>query len=142
MIDVSRLIIPGIDNLDTLTCISRARRFSQYCQMVRDAQTGKCPFCKLDPNYNKVILENAHWYLWQSSSPEKHTKHHFIIVPKRHITGTSELSEREVLSLFIIMNAIKRKHGITSCGILIRDGDARIHAPPRRRIVAYVQRAG
>lgn len=128
MIDVSALEIPGITDPNTLTCISRSRRYSQYVRMVEDALAGKCPFCTLDPEYNKVIARNRYFRAWQSSSPEKHTKHHFIIAPKRHVTDMARLYQKEQISFFAIMDLLKRQHGITSCGILIRDGDARMSA--------------
>jgi diadenosine tetraphosphate (Ap4A) HIT family hydrolase len=96
--------------------------------MVRDAISRRCPFCILDPEYNKVIAESRDWHAWQSSSPEKHTLHHFIIAPKRHITDTAQLTEKEQLTLFMIMKVIRDKYSINSCGILIRDGDARLSA--------------
>jgi diadenosine tetraphosphate (Ap4A) HIT family hydrolase len=96
--------------------------------MLQNALIGKkCPFCVLDPAYNKVIVEddNRLFCAWQSSSPEKHTKHHFIIIPRQHVTDMLELSAIEQRAFFEIMGKLKDMFGLTSRGILIRDGDAR-----------------
>lgn len=129
MIDVSALIMPGIPDPVTRLCISRARRYSQFVKMAKTAlEGGKCPFCDPQPPYNNVIqdVSNEFWLAWQSSSPEQNTEHHFIIVPKRHISDSSDLTEPEQLALFVIMNALKAKYGLTSRGWLLRDGDARV----------------
>jgi ATP adenylyltransferase len=131
MIEVPPLVIPGITSEGTIICISRARRFSQYCKMVEDALAvpAKCPFCPpLDPKYNEVITENEHWWVWQSKSPEKNTAHHFLFVPKRHVADTNQLTEPEMIFLFGLIRRIKERFNIVSCGLLIRDGDARLSA--------------
>jgi diadenosine tetraphosphate (Ap4A) HIT family hydrolase len=96
--------------------------------MVKDALAGNCPFCKLDPAFNVVIAETTTWNAWQSRAPEKGTAHHFIIAPKRHVKAVKELNYGEWVSLVEILNKLDEQHGITSSGIQIRDGDARLSA--------------
>ncbi|MEK7194614.1 MAG: HIT family protein [Patescibacteria group bacterium] len=126
--DVPQLVVPGITNPSALASIARSRTYKQYCLMVDNALRGKCPFCEIDPKMNKVIAENEYWLAWPSPAPEKNTKHHFLIVSKRHITDTEELQPAEQMSLFRIMRELRQEHGYQSRGILIRDGDARLSA--------------
>ena len=122
------LAVPGITNTSTLACLARARKYKQYCNAVADALAGKCPFCKPDPERNPVIAETDDWMVWNCNPPEKNTKHHFLIVSKRHVMSMSHLTRDEWLELLSLMNQIKEKNGITSNGILIRDGDATLSA--------------
>jgi diadenosine tetraphosphate (Ap4A) HIT family hydrolase len=99
--------------------------------MVDDALANRCPFCNIDREHNKVIAENDHWYAWPSNPPEKNTRLHFLYVPKVHITFFWELADEEVLSLFGndgLRDKIHRKFGVSSCGLLMRDGDATLLA--------------
>ena len=96
--------------------------------MVQDAIGRVCPFCELDPVYNKVVVQDEFFSAWQSSAPENNTKRHFIIAPRRHVRSVMELTRDEKLSLFQIMQKLQDTYGYKSCGVLIRDGDARLSA--------------
>lgn len=122
------LVILGITDLNTLACISRARTFTQYKRMVADALTGSCPFCTIDRTHNKIVAETEFWLAWPCNPPEKHTRLHFLFVPKRHITATGDLRAEEAVNLFAIRRSVSTKFGYRSCGMLIRDGDARLSA--------------
>lgn len=125
---MSKLVIPGITDPGMLVCISRARNFRQYVKMVDSALMGRCPFCEIDRAHNNVIDENDFWYAWPCNPPEKNTRLHFLFVPKRHVKSTRELTNTEILSLFSIREAVQNRYGYTSCGTLIRDGDATLSA--------------
>ena len=118
------LIIPGVSNAGILACIARSRTFIQYCGAVVDALTGRCPLCMLDPVRSPLILEDDVMKVCPCDPPEKNTRLHFLIVPKRHVASTSELSEQERLSIFAMTDALCKKYDITGRGILIRDGEA------------------
>lgn len=122
------LVIPGITNPNKLARISRARTYTQYRRMVADEMARRCPFCHIDKEHNKIIAENEHWYAWPCNPPEKHTRFHFLFVPKRHVMASWRLLPEEITSLFAIRYVISAKYGYTSCGMLVRDGDATMSA--------------
>jgi ATP adenylyltransferase len=123
------LIVPGITDASTLACLARARMYEQYCRAVDNAVKGVCPFCTLDTSYNKVILEDkGNWRVWPCRPPERNTQVHFIIAPVRHETTLIGLTKEELAGLQDILRRIKEDYNITSCGILIRDGDATLSA--------------
>jgi ATP adenylyltransferase len=124
----AQLVIPGITDPNTLVCLSRARKYKQYCKGVHNALYGICPFCKVDRDYNQVIVDTEYWLAWPSKPPEDNTRLHFLIVPKRHIISVTELMLAEWSELYYIIGNLKLDHGITSCGFLIRDGDATLSA--------------
>lgn len=124
----SILVIPGITDPSTLARIARARNYKYYCMLVDDELAGRCPFCNINPEINKILIDGKHWQAWQNPVPEKNTRHHFIIAPKRHYVGTDELTGDEWQGLFRVMESLRQTYNYQSRGILIRDGDATLSA--------------
>ncbi len=122
------LVIPGVTSSNKLARISRARTYSQYKRMVADEITGRCPFCQIDKEHNRIIAETNHWYAWPCNPPEKHTRFHFLFVPKRHVTSTWGLLPGEIVDLFAIRFSVSTEYKYKSCGMLVRDGDATMSA--------------
>ncbi len=120
----NELIIPGITNGNMLVCLSRAKTYGQYCKAVTDALAGRCPFCELDRVHNVVVIETSGLLVWHCNPPEKHTRLHFIIAPRKHILSTDEFTSDEMVAVWDCLTALKDTFKFTSCGILIRDGDA------------------
>jgi ATP adenylyltransferase len=123
------LVVPGITNAGTLICLARARKYEQYCRAVDNAVKGICPFCTLDTTYNQVVIKDQDgWRVWLCQPPEKNTLIHLIIAPLRHVTDLIELTTGEWVRLQYIFMTVKEKYEISSCGILIRNGDATLSA--------------
>ena len=121
----TNLVVPGITDLTTLDCLTRVSNLKLYCKAVEAALTEKCIFCNIDSEINKVLVGNEFWHAWQSPCPERFTRHHFIMVPKRHVKETGDLTNKEKLGLFDIVSKLVKKYILKARGILIRDGDAR-----------------
>src|SRR3989338_1808945 len=123
------LIIPEITDASTLACISRSRKFTQYARAVDNALKGHCPFCKIDKAYNKVEIENDLCLAWHSNPPEDNTALHFLIVPRRHVKDSRELTDVELLTMWkTIPRELVKRFAIKSRGLLMRDGDAPLSA--------------
>ena len=124
------LTIPGITDPATLACIARSRKYKQYRKSVEDALANRCPFCELDPNYNKVIpgIPSKVLRAWHCNPPEKFTRYHFIISPIRHVTDTLQYSEEEWSDVRSVTDHLLRGFAFGFRGILIRDGDATMSA--------------
>jgi diadenosine tetraphosphate (Ap4A) HIT family hydrolase len=124
-----KLTVQGITDEGTLACLTRSRKFGQYKKAVEDALAGRCPFCQVDRNYNKIIFENDLGYAWHCKPPEANTKLHFLVVPKRHVTDSTDLSDEELLCLMKkIPSYLQNVFGFQSRGVLLRDGDATLSA--------------
>jgi ATP adenylyltransferase len=135
--NVERLIIPGITDPSTLTCIARARKYSQYLGMVKNALTGVCPFCTPDPVKNPRIELSAgkeHWYITHCNPPEDFTRVHLLYIPikkivvdgaKRHVKDTRELSKEAWADLQDVHAEATDRFRIPYRGWQCRDGDAR-----------------
>ena len=135
----NQLVIPGISNPGTLACISRSRKYTQYVKAVEGALANRCPFCHVNRDYNKIVFENTHCYAWHCNPPEAHTKFHFLIVPKRHVTDSTELMNIELLWIYKnVPLKLMEEFGFKSRGVLIRDGDATLSAGTIEHLHAHI----
>lgn len=74
-------------------------------------------------------MEDDYCMAWHCNPPEKHTRWHFLIVPKRHVTDSMELNGPEILVMMSLFpNHLMRDFGFKSRGLLMRDGDATLSA--------------
>ena len=74
-----------------------------------------CAFCEIDSDMSSVLSESAHFYLTQDKFPV--TPGHLLIIPRRHITSPSDLSETEWYDLRVVLEE--------ACSLL-RPGDNQI----------------
>jgi diadenosine tetraphosphate (Ap4A) HIT family hydrolase len=72
-------------------------------------------FCEIDSELSSVLLESEHFYLTQDKFPV--TPAHLLIIPKRHITSPSDLSETEWHDLRVVLEE--------AC-LLLKKGDIQI----------------
>ncbi len=128
MNEPQKLKIIGVTNPSRLACIARARTYTQYRKMVDDALADRCPFCNIDTDHNKIVAETAHWVALHCNPPEKHTKHHFLYVPRSHVVHMLALLPEELANLFTLISRVRSQYSYRSSGILIRDGDATLSA--------------
>jgi len=131
------LVVSGITDQNVLACLARSRTYGQYQRGVNDALQGKCPFCEIDPEYNVVDLETEFWCCWPCKPAEKGTRLHFLFAPHRHVVSFHELTNGEILD-FLGEDGLRqrmwKRHGYTSCGALMRDGDATLSAGTMRHL--------
>jgi hypothetical protein len=129
------LIVPGLDQEDVGSLLN-TRTFPQYCEMVRKILAGECMFCELDPELNKVELENEYWRAWRNPYKQKHTAHHWIIAHRLHLTHLRDL-ESPLSSgalLFDILVKIASPEYIFGGGVLMRFGDPRYNSGSIRHL--------
>ena len=60
-----------------------------------------CAFCEIDSDKSTVLFESEHFYLTQDKFPI--TPGHLLIIPRRHITSPSNLSETEWYDLRVVL---------------------------------------
>ena len=102
-----------------------------------------CVFCEIDYGMSSVFFESDHFYLAQDKFPI--TPGHLLIIPKRHITSPSDLSQTEWHDLRVVLEEAcsllkTRDNQITGFNVGINIGsDAgqtiphlHIHVIPRR----------
>lgn len=132
---MDELVIPGMGKEDIGTLIN-TRTYPQYCEMVRRILAVECPFCELDLELNKIILENDHWRAWENPFPQKYTAHHLIIAHQVHLTHLSDVTSADGRDLFDILSRLAEPADIRGGGVLIRFGDPLLNAGSIRHLHA------
>ena len=84
-------------------------------ETLQTGSTQSCVFCEIDSDMSSVLFESEHFYLTQDKFPI--TTGHVLIIPKRHITSPSDLSETEWYDLRVVLEE--------ACSLL-RTGDNQI----------------
>ena len=84
-------------------------------ERLETGSTQSCAFCEIDADKSSVLYKSEHFYLTQDKFPV--TLGHLLIIPKRHITSPSDLSEAEWHDLRVVLEE--------ACSLL-RTGDNKI----------------
>jgi diadenosine tetraphosphate (Ap4A) HIT family hydrolase len=118
--------------------LPHARSQEQIDEMTALEVAGICIFCPSSYSYDSdedVLLEydsgksykkrvkgeSTHWVLLHNEYPYLGTRHHLLLVPKRHVTELSELSGVEQVDLLTMLGDLAGRFG--HCAIGLRSGD-------------------
>lgn len=83
-----------------------------------------CPLCPpLKWHPNPILKDDGRWFITENSHPYPNTKHHFLIISKRHIELLSELSSLDLQSILDLSNWVTKKFNIKGGGLTMRFGD-------------------
>jgi diadenosine tetraphosphate (Ap4A) HIT family hydrolase len=93
----------------------------KYIAIVKKLEkTHICPFC--NEKKENMLQEGKHFFVIPARAP--YTKHHLLIVPKRHVNLLTTLSHAELLEMHKLVDIwtkkLHRKHKDVS--LLLRDG--------------------
>jgi ATP adenylyltransferase len=100
-----------------------AKQRAQYEQILKD---GVCPFC--GENFKKyhegdILKENESWLVTFNDNPYEGSEYHFLFVyTKKHIEHPKDLSEKDQVDLFKLINWISEKYNIDTGAIIMRFG--------------------
>lgn len=89
------------------------------------ARWGKCPFCPNDFRYHKnpILKESNGWLITKNSWPYQNSKHHLIIVAKRHMEDLGELTPDDFKTAKRLSDWAVKKFKIKGGALTIRFGD-------------------
>lgn len=131
------LVIPGIDQEDIGTLLN-VRSYSQYVEMVNRILSGKCPFCELDTNLNKVLHQRSGWKMWRNPFPAKNTTEHLILAPDRHITNLGEMTPEDWRAFYGMVYHFNDLTTHKGGAIVMRFGDPAMNAGSIRHLHANI----
>ncbi len=98
-----------------------------YASVLKRIQKDKvCPFCTehfLKYHTRPIIKNGRHWILTENFSPYPGTKHHLLVVSKKHVNHFLELSPAAQAELFAILTPELKKRDIKGGGLFMRFGD-------------------
>lgn len=83
-----------------------------------------CPLCppmKWHPN--PILKQDRRWLITENSHPYKDSKHHFIIISKKHIEDLDEITDKDLSSVLKLARWATKKFDITGGGLTMRFGD-------------------
>lgn len=121
--------------------IANAREQEQRDVMKRIQHDGVCPFCwKYMPSYHKnpILRKTDHWLYTRNAWPYPHTKHHFILVPKSHISTPTEMNTEQWAGLQEMIDFISKEHEIVDATCLMRFGEMKETGATVRHLHAHI----
>jgi diadenosine tetraphosphate (Ap4A) HIT family hydrolase len=113
-------------NKNNFINLNNARQQDQIEVMQKIADQNHCPFCAENlQHYHKepILKETAHWLVTKNQWPYPHTKHHFLLIYKKHATSLQELDIEAGKELFALMQELAEKYQFEGGGLAMRFGD-------------------
>ncbi len=106
--------------------LANARTHEQIKVMTQIEKDGVCPFCeKYFTKYHpkKIIKKTKSWFFTENMSPYEGTRHHFLLVCRRHLNMPGDLNLDELGDLFSLIKWSTKRYKISGGSLLIRFGD-------------------
>lgn len=106
--------------------INNSREKEQIEVMQKIANQAHCPFCEENLHlYHKkpILKETKHWLVTKNQWPYKHTKHHFLLIYRQHITKLEELETAAGAELFDLVKELEKEYQFEGGGFSMRFGD-------------------
>ena len=115
-----------MNNKNNFININNARKKDQIEVMQKIANQAHCPFCEENLRlYHKepILKETKHWLVTKNQWPYKHTKHHFLLIYKKHVTKLAELTTEAGSELFKLVKELEQEYQFEGGGFSMRFGD-------------------
>ncbi len=106
--------------------LDNAREPEQLRKMQELAQNGECHFCRAGfeaKHKAPIIHEDRYWFITANDFPYKGSVHHYLIVPKGHITKISDIPTIDRLALFEAIEWLEGELSVTGESIFVRSGN-------------------
>lgn len=112
--------------------IQNARDPEQIRRMKALVEAGKCYFCRQGSAEEKTlptaIEEREHFYVMKNDFPLEGSAHHYLIIPKRHLTRMTQLlmqGELAELMWMVYWLDHKLELGCAGYSFFVRNGNTR-----------------
>ncbi len=87
-----------------------------------------CPFCEhnlLRHHPKPILFKNKHWISTANAWPYEGTRHHFLLIARRHVEYVEKLTAEEWKALGLAQRRLTRKYKLPASSLFIRSGDTR-----------------
>ncbi len=93
----------------------------------RIIKDGVCPFCPEHFKYHTrpIIRDGKYWLATENFAPYTGTRHHFLLLHKRHIEHVSEISPKAWAELLAQVKWLCKKYKLPAGSFFMRFGDRR-----------------
>lgn len=107
-------------------------RLAEQKQVMRNIEdAAHCPFCAENlAKYHKrpILKEGKYWLVTENQWPYQHTKHHFLLIYKKHVENITELTPPAGAELIELAQWLIKKYQIPGGGLVMRFGDTNYSA--------------
>jgi len=106
--------------------INNSREKDQTEVMQKIADQAHCPFCEENIRLyhkNPIMMEGKYWLVTKNQWPYKHTKHHLLLIYKKHATKLAELETAAGIELFNMIKDLEKEFKFEGGGLAMRFGD-------------------
>lgn len=88
-------------------------------------QKGKCPFCADNFKYHKhpILKRSGDWFATKISWPYKNTRLHFLIIGEKHKEKVSELTSKDMKSIFTLLQWLEMTFELPGGAFAMRFGE-------------------
>lgn len=115
---------------EPLLDLGNARVEAQREKMKNLLAEGKCPFCSENlEEYHDNPIEWEHsgsyWVVTKNDYPYANTpSQHYLLIHKTHIESITDVSPNASRELFVLVDQIARRCGVTGASLLMRFGSS------------------
>lgn len=108
--------------------LEHARREDQLADMENIAERDICFMCQENiPEFYEqrggLIDEGQYTFLVLNGYPYENTRHHYMVIPKEHITSLEELNDETLLEMLSFYRKLEKELEITGGAIAMRFGN-------------------
>lgn len=89
----------------------------------------ECPFCGKNlfkQHREPIIFEGAHWLVTNNNWPYAGTKHHFLLIHKKHVEKAEDVTPKAWAELQTLYKKLCKKYKLAGATFFMRSGDTRL----------------
>lgn len=119
-------VLEKIEEVKKVVDLSYAKDRGDYGDVLARIQDeGKCPFCPDNFYYHKkpILQECGNWFITEATWPYPNTIHHFLFIGKVHGETFNDLTEKDWLSLRMLVRWAVEKFNLKGGGFALRFGE-------------------
>ena len=120
---------------------SKARPTGEYSKVIdKIAKDGVCPFCPehLSKYHKRPLEDKVYWTVTDNMYPYKPSKHHRLIIHRKHITHIDQVAPaawHELMEIFLKESADRKISGGT---LVMRFGDTKFTGASVSHLHAHI----
>jgi diadenosine tetraphosphate (Ap4A) HIT family hydrolase len=101
---------------------------SEYAAVLtKIKKDGVCPFCPAHFKYHTrpILQDGKYWLATENMAPYTGTKHHFLLLHKKHIEHVTDISPKAWEELLVQIKWLCKKYKLPAGSFFMRFGDKR-----------------
>jgi diadenosine tetraphosphate (Ap4A) HIT family hydrolase len=118
-----------------------ARFKEQAARMKSLEERAVCAFCPeniVGETTSPIELETAFWLVKANDFPYDHTKHHFLVIPKTHVSTISQLPDAFLSDFLGVIKKVEKRFKLKSYAVTMRSGDMRYNGGSVEHLHAHI----